>query len=169
MVGSFFFTAIFSLLSANTLTISYKDYNLLIGKTPVILIKEILSAHWMFIVPGGIFVVIAAMFLTHRFAGPIFRFEKTLEEMIQGNFSIQIRLRTKDEAQELADMLNQFNSVFSSRLREMSQLNELVSGHLAAMAGSRVNADAAEELDKAIAANIKLKEVFQGFKLKNDD
>lgn len=169
IAGSFFFTAIFSFLSANTLTIAYKDNNLQIGQTPIILIKEILSAYWMFIVPGGILVVIASMFLTHRFAGPLFRFERTLEEMIRGNFSVHIKLRTRDEAKELADMLNQFNAVISSQLRDMKQLNEMISSHLTAMTGTPVNTDAAGELDKAIAANIKLKDFFNVFKLKNDD
>ena len=169
IIGSFFFTTIFSILSANTLTIAYKDYNLQIGKTPVILLKEILSANWMFIVPGGILVVITSMFLTHRFAGPIFRFEKTLEEMILGNFSIQIRLRKKDEARELADMMNRFNDVISSRLREMRKLNESVGEHLAAISETAVAAGGTPELDKAIEANERLKEVFNDFKLKNDN
>ena len=83
ITGSIIFTIIFSLLSADTLTVVYDNYNLQIGKTPSVLLREILSANWIFIVAGGLTVAVLSMFLTHRFAGPLFRFEKSIDEMTQ--------------------------------------------------------------------------------------
>jgi methyl-accepting chemotaxis protein len=122
VLGSILFTIIFSLLSADTLTIVYENSNIKIGKTPLMLVREILSAHWIFIITGGLVVVILSMFLTHRFAGPLFRFEKSVEEMINGNFNFQIRLRSKDEGKELAAKMNQFITIMSITLKEMKQV-----------------------------------------------
>jgi len=91
LAGAVLFTTVFGLLSADTLSVTYKDYNLQVGRTPVVLLKEIVKTNWIFIVAGGFLVVIASMFLTHRVAGPLFRFEKTLEEMQKGNFNSEIR------------------------------------------------------------------------------
>lgn len=166
--GSFFFTIIFSLLSADSLTITYKDYNLQLGKTPFVLLKEILTAHWIFIVTGGLLVVLVSMFLTHRFAGPLFRLEKSLEEMNRGNFNFEITLRTKDEAKELAQMVNQFNNMISSNLKEIRDLSGKIDYHLTDVHRSMVNTEAGLQLDKAITLNRRLIEILHSFKLKND-
>jgi methyl-accepting chemotaxis protein len=167
VVGSFFFTVIFSLLSADTLTIAYKNYDLRLGKTPVILLRETLSAHWIFIFTGGLLVVLASMFLTHRFAGPVYRIEKSLEEMMKGNFNFEIRLRAKDEAKELAQMINDFNSLISSQLKEIRDLTDDMGSHISKAKGSS-GAEAGVELDEAEANNRRIREILRNFTLKNE-
>ncbi len=167
MAGSFFFTIIFSLLSADTLTIEYRNYDLRLGKTPVILLREILSAHWIFILAGGLLVVIASMLLTHRFAGPVYRFERSLEEMLKGNLDFEIRLRSGDEAKELALLLNELTASLSSRLREIRELADEAGSHISDARGAAGDA-AGTELDKAAAANGKIGEKLRSFRLKND-
>jgi len=173
IIGSIIFTLIFSLLSSNTLTIIYENSNLRIGKTPLILIKEILSAQWIFIATAGIAVVIVSMFLTHRFAGPLYRFEKSIEEMTKGNFNFQIRLRKKDEGKELAQMMNQLNDTFSSNIGEMRRVADEMNIELTNAYNSinriEEGKEASLELDRANASNGKLREMLQSFKIKNDE
>ena len=169
--GSIIFTLIFSLLSANTLTVIYDNYNLRIGKTPLILLKEILSAHWIFIVTAGIFIVVISMFLTHRFAGPMFRFEKSVEEMVKGNFDFQIRLREKDEGKELAELMNRLITMFSSNVREMRRLTDEIASRLTIVSGKIRQIqpeEAAIKLDEASILAKKLRDMFDFFKTKDD-
>jgi hypothetical protein len=49
---------------------------------------------------------VGIILLNHRIAGPLYRFEETVKEYLQGKFSLRIRLRNKDEFQEFAHMLN---------------------------------------------------------------
>ena len=51
--------------------------------------------------------LILGLFLTHRLAGPLYRFEQTIKAILSGDLSVRIRLREKDEFQELALLLNQ--------------------------------------------------------------
>jgi methyl-accepting chemotaxis protein len=173
IAGSIIFSLIFGMLSANTLTIVYENYNLQIGKTPLILLKEILGAHWIFIVTAGISVVVVSMFLTHRFAGPMYRFEKSVEEMMSGNFSFQIRLRKKDEGKELAQMMNQLIGMISSREREMRHLTGEIDAKLSAVHESvketKENQAAADTLSEANALNGRLREVLYRFKIKDNE
>lgn len=171
ILGGIFFTIIFSLLSTNTLTIVYENYNLKIGKTPVMLIKEILRAHWIFIVAGGLIVVVLSMFLTHRFAGPLFRFEKSVEEMLSGNFDFQIRLRTKDEGKELAEKMNQLLGMLSSKIREMRDLGSEIDSKLTdiskAIPMEEKYREAAAGLEKAGELSGRLNDILQKFKIRN--
>lgn len=169
LAGVVLFTAVFGLLSADTLTVTYKGSNLQVGRTPVVLLKEIVKTSWIFIVAGGFLVVIAAMFLTHRVAGPLFRFEKTLEEMKKGNFNSEIRLRSKDEAKEVAGMFNEFNTTISLQLKEVRDLVDVLEGHLRDARSSAPGALLDESLDKAIAVEKKLRAILHGFTLKNDN
>ncbi len=171
--GSILFSLIFSYLSFNTLTIVYKNYNLQIGKTPLILLKEILSAHWIFILTAGVSIVIISMFLTHRFAGPMYRFEKSVEEMITGNFNFEIRLRKKDEGKELAVKMNQLMNLISLKFREMRKLsNEINTKNslIKEIIGQKQEfKPVIRELEEIALLNGKLRDILYSFKIKNDN
>ena len=122
-IGSLLFISIFSFFSSNTLSIVYDNYHLQLGVTPGILFKKILSAQWLFIVFGGGLVVIVTLLLTHRVAGPFYRFEKSMDEMIEGNISNKIYLRQKDEGKELAQKINAFNYVLGDKLAIIENFN----------------------------------------------
>jgi signal transduction histidine kinase len=49
---------------------------------------------------------LVALELSHRVAGPLYRMEKELDEIIAGNKSAPIKLRKKDEFKILADKIN---------------------------------------------------------------
>jgi methyl-accepting chemotaxis protein len=59
----------------------------------------------------GIIYMVVAIFLSllfsHLVAGPIYRFEKTLEEIRAGNLTMFIKLRKRDEFKETAEIFNQ--------------------------------------------------------------
>ena len=52
----------------------------------------------------------ATLLLSHRIAGPLYRFETTLDNMQKGQLNNTIQLRDKDEGKELARKINEFNS-----------------------------------------------------------
>ena len=171
ILGSIFFTIIFSLLSTNTLTIVYENYDLKIGKTPVMLIKEILRAHWIFITAGGLIVVVLSMFLTHRVAGPLFRFEKSVEEMLSGNLDFQIQLRSKDEGKELAEKMNRLIGMLSSRIGEMRELGIEIESRLSdaskVIRTEEKYRETAADLEKAGELSGRLNDILQKFKIRN--
>jgi methyl-accepting chemotaxis protein len=114
--GCLLFTAVLAAFSADTLTIVYQNHDLQMGQTPLMLMKKVLMAHWIFVIVGGGLLVIAATFITHRMAGPQFRFEKALDNMINGRLDDIIYLRKKDEGKDLAAKLNLFNKVLSAKI-----------------------------------------------------
>lgn len=171
VIGSIVFAIILSIFSANTLTIIYDNASLQIGATPVILLKKIIIAHWLLIICGGILIVAGSMLFTHRVAGPIFKFEKALDEMIEGNFSFNVHLRSKDEAKELQEKINDLTNMLSLRLNRIKNLAEEMA--IAIDSLSR-KAETPQSRELAVADLAKLEElrselsaIIQTFKLKN--
>ena len=171
LFGTIIFTLIFSALTINTLTVVYEDYNLKIGKTPIVLLKEILKTHWFFLLTVGIAIVIASIFLTHRFAGPIYRFEKSVEEMIKGNFNFIIRLRKKDEGKELANLMNELISTISRIINEIKDISDKL-GEEALLISEMLkkeehSVEIKNSLEKIREAQKKLSNILSQFKTKN--
>jgi methyl-accepting chemotaxis protein len=119
--GGLLFNVLLGLLSADTLTISYTNNDLQIGQTPFMLIKQVLTANWFLLVIGGGFVMLASLLLSHRIAGPLYRFETTLDNMQKGRLDNIIQLRNKDGGKELARKINEFNVQLSQSFTLISQ------------------------------------------------
>jgi len=168
-LGSIAFTVIFSLLAADTMTIVYKDHSLHLGKTPSVLLREILRAHWIFIIIGGIAVSIISVFLTHRFAGPIYRFERSLDEMIRGNLNFEIRLRKHDSGKELASLMNRFIAILASHIAHMRQTSDALRDTLTALAASPSGGmESGELLGRALELNSRLQTTLRSYTIKGD-
>ena len=72
------------------------------------------------LISGGIMVVstvIIGIFATHRIFGAIYRFERVTEEIGQGNFNLLVKIRQKDNFQELADNFNQMLRRLNQQLK----------------------------------------------------
>jgi len=124
--GCFLFAVILAALSADTLTVVYRNNDLQLGQTPLMLLKQILAAYWIFIIVGGGIIIVAAMLITHRMAGPIFRLERAVNHMVSGRLDDVIFLRKKDEGKEIAAKLNQFNQELSEKIRQIENCSKTI-------------------------------------------
>ncbi len=125
MVGScFLFSIILAALSADTLTVVYQNNDLQLGQTPLMLLRQVLTAHWIFIILGGAVILVGAMLITHRVAGPLFRLERAVDNMVTGRLDDVIHLREKDEGKEIAAKLNQFNQNLSEKIRQIDNCSK---------------------------------------------
>jgi methyl-accepting chemotaxis protein len=120
------FVLLFGLFSADTMTISYSNNSLQMGQTPLVLLKKAIAANWVFLVIGGSILVLLVMVGTHRIAGPLFRFEKALDNMGNGNLNDTIHLRSKDEGKDLAQKINDFNKLLSAKIRDINKCSTAI-------------------------------------------
>ncbi len=172
IISCLFFIVIFGLFSADTMTISYENNELQMGQTPVMLFKNALAANWLFLVTCGSLVVIAAIIGTHRIAGPLFRFEKTLDSMNKRNLSNTIHLRGKDEGKDLASKINDFNHALSEDLRTAKKysgaINDLIIQY-GSIDGSTHNKEDIDSINNAIQKNNdKIRALLKPYQLTDD-
>ncbi len=59
--------------------------------------------------------MIVGILATHRIAGPIFRFEKYLQEVIAGETTDECQLRSGDELHELCGLINRSTALIRAR------------------------------------------------------
>jgi nitrogen fixation/metabolism regulation signal transduction histidine kinase len=163
VLGSILYAAIFSMLTADSLTIVYKDNNLTIGKTPYILMAEMMKANWILILSGGVVGVIIAMFLTHRFAGPVFKLERAVREMAAGNLLADVRLRKGDEGKELAATINLLKETLTSNVKSMRELSAAMDDSIRKAAGAGGREELGPILAGAEEINAKLKKILDGY------
>lgn len=128
--GSLFFLVLLGTFSADTLTISYSNQEVQSSQSTLLLLKNILAAHWVFIFSGVIFIGIASLLLSHRIAGPMFRFEVALDNMLDKDLSDTIYLRSQDEGKELATKINAFNQEISTTLKNINSYSNAIASLL---------------------------------------
>lgn len=84
-----------------------------------------ISTSEVLIIPIVILLVIfsiAAIFFSHKIAGPIYRVEKIAEELKKGNLNIDIRFRKGDELHHLADTLNHMISGIKNLIKSDKEI-----------------------------------------------
>lgn len=73
---------------------------------------------------------IISVFISHRIAGPMFRFEKSLGSIGEGDLSIRVSLRKNDEFHYLAEdfncMLDQLNQRIKAERQAVEKIDQLL-------------------------------------------
>lgn len=95
-----------------------------------ITIRRVSDLLWPVIAAGSMVSLVSGMllavFLPQKIAGPIYRIEKELEELVRGDLTVEIRLRPKDPFQDLVGGINQSIASLRSRVRKIQDIcNEL--------------------------------------------
>lgn len=114
--GGIFFIVLMGFFTTESMTISYNSNNMEMVHTPFALLKQSLSSQWILLSVGALILAIMAVLITHRVAGPLFRFEQTLDNMLSGDLDDIIYLRSKDEGK-----LNSFNKGLSNNIRKVTK------------------------------------------------
>ena len=74
-------------------------------------VNMVLFLRLIFLTP---LVILIALVLSNRIAGPIYRIQRFLRKISRGDYKGRLRLREKDELQDLANALNHLASILCS-------------------------------------------------------
>jgi nitrogen fixation/metabolism regulation signal transduction histidine kinase len=77
--------------------------------------------------------IAVTLIVSHKIAGPLFRFKQTLKELSDGNFSNQVRLRKGDQLLEVAGDFNQMITLVRARLVDAKKALALVQSDIDAI------------------------------------
>ena len=172
VVGCLIFVLALTYLSSDSMTVVYSNNDLQIGQTPFMLLKQLIAAHWIFIVVGAAMVVLVATRITHHVAGPMFNLERSLDYMIDGRLDNVIHLRKKDEGKELAAKINQFNTELSADIgiikKRSKNIQELLS-NLAILNPEKRSQDDLESIHISIQRQNKMiEDIVKKYQLLNE-
>ena len=113
--------------------IYYNMYKLIVSEAPslaaaasqfnaIILVKLVLYLALMLLI---------AVFVSHRFAGPVYRFEKSAQAVAAGDLTHRVCLRTGDELVELQEEFNAMIAGLQAAVRNDRALAERLAARVA--------------------------------------
>ncbi len=130
MLGCAAFGAVVYLYGTRTITTAFVHSKLRVMSTGEFLLPAL--AICTLAVAGAVAVLAAGrlLFLSHRIAGPLYRFEQTAQAIGNGDLSGAVRLRDGDELQDLARSMGGMVTGLRARVQDMQahshRLGELI-------------------------------------------
>jgi len=106
LAGVIISTGLLFLFSQGTLTSSFHQSRLTIGSTALAILPAAIYTNLITLGLITLATIVVTLFISHRIAGPMFRFEKELKAIGEGDLTKDIRLRKKDQITDLVDSLN---------------------------------------------------------------
>lgn len=151
---------LFMQISGNTLTTGYSDSILTIERTPNFFLWPLLLIILITAIGMGLSGMVVFILLSHRIAGPLYRFEKDLGDISYGDLTKRINLRKTDQLTEIKEALNSLVGTFDERMARMK----------AAISELKALTDKGEPGSSARIQNAvkKLKEEIDKFKVTSD-
>jgi len=142
--------------SSGSLTSMFSQSRLMVTDTALYLLPTVVYANLVTIVIIAVATMLVMLFISHKIAGPLFRFEKDVKAIADGDLTLTIWLRKKDQLRELAQDINQMTSCLNRKVREIqTELEKII--HSASEEGApQWFRDELELLSREIGENFKL-------------
>ena len=106
LAGVMVSTALLLFLSQDTLTSTYANSRLEIKTTGQATMPALLMTNAITLCMISLFAVAVLVFVSHKIAGPLFRFEKDLARVADGDLLVHVNLRKKDQLTDMSAALN---------------------------------------------------------------
>ncbi|MBW1852824.1 MAG: hypothetical protein JRJ15_15695 [Deltaproteobacteria bacterium] len=131
LAGSIISTAFLFFSAQGTLTSSFEHSRLVIRNTATAIMPAVILTNVITLIVITFATIVVVLFISHKIAGPMFRFEKDLKDIGQGDLTKKVNLRKKDQFTNLADSLNIMTATLHEKVvstqAEVEQLIELAS------------------------------------------
>jgi methyl-accepting chemotaxis protein len=114
LAGIIISTLLLILLSRGTLTSSFENSQLTIKNTAAAILPSILLCNLLTL---GLITIVLTLLVSHKLAGPMFRFQKEIEKMGAGNLTQKIQLRDKDQIESLAKSLDSMRGSLKEKIQ----------------------------------------------------
>lgn len=126
VLGCLAFGAILYFYSNRTLTTAFVDSKLRVMSTADFLLPAL--GICTLAIAGVIAVISAArlLFLSHRIAGPLYRFEKAAQAIGGGNLSSEVSIRADDELQDVARSMDGMVADLRARVTQLQTQTRLL-------------------------------------------
>jgi len=112
-------TALLFFFSQNTLTSSFNHSRLVIRSTGSAILPAIIYTNLIVLGLISLATVLVTLLVSHKIAGPLFRFERELQDIAAGNLCTKMSLRKQDQMVEVAESLNRMVEGLHAKIVEI--------------------------------------------------
>ncbi|MBI9074484.1 MAG: methyl-accepting chemotaxis protein [Desulfatibacillum sp.] len=116
--------------SCNSLTSDFSHSRLIIKCTSQAIMPSVLMTNFIILGLVTVAVIVLTLFASHKIAGPLFRLNKELEDIAEGDLTKVVKLRSKDQitvlAQSINSMAGQLHAKVSDIRDSVEQLSQIL-------------------------------------------
>lgn len=109
----------FMYLSRGTLTTGLGGAGFRVERTANFFFGQLIVLNLLIVAVVGVAGIVVFLFITNKIAGPLYRFEKSLEEVGKGNLTHRFNLRKADQLEEISVSINAFISRMDTAMGEL--------------------------------------------------
>ena len=120
LAGIVISTVLIFLFSQDTLTSSFENSRLVIRNTNQAILPTILVTNLITLGIITLAAILVTLYISHRIAGPLFRFEADLKKIGDGDLRVKINLRKKDQFSEMAGHINRMTGAMHGKVSDIS-------------------------------------------------
>ncbi len=114
-------TALLFFFSQGTLTSSFSHSRLVIRSTGSAMLPAIIYTNLIVLGLICLAAILVTLLVSHKIAGPLFRFEKELLAIGSGNLQTKMALRKEDQMKEVAEGLNVMVASLRAKICEIRE------------------------------------------------
>ena len=94
------------IMGMGSTTVSIVNSRVLVKSTADFLLPVLIQTFLVVVVLAGAATILVTLFFSHQIAGPLYRLKKAMEQLSEGDFKVEIKLRQADQLKELAETFN---------------------------------------------------------------
>lgn len=124
LIGCAAFAASVYFYSNWTLTTAFVDSKLRVMNTADFLLPALGFTALIVAALLSVGAAIRLLFFSHQIAGPLYRLEKTVQQIAGGNLNFQVKLRSRDELQDFARAMDVMVSDLRTHVRQIKNQSD---------------------------------------------
>jgi len=113
-IGGLLTIGILYFLAMQSTTVSIVNSRVVVKTTADFILPILVQTVVVVMIIVSIATIFVTLFVSHKIAGPLYRFKKTMKDLEGGNFAEDFRIRHLDQLQDLAETFN----IMIRRVRE---------------------------------------------------
>ena len=163
LIEAFLAAGLFLYMSKGTLTTGYLGSELRIARTYDFFLPMLLLSNLIIVGISAVIGIAVLIFLSHRIAGPLYRFENILNSIKKGDLTQRFKLRENDQFVELANSINEHTDTLDKNMGHLKagvmEFSQLTSKMQTAMAS---DPSANKELERLLQEMSKKLQELEG-------
>lgn len=153
------------ILSMQSTSVALVNSRVVVRSTADFMLPLLVQTVAVVIIVTGIAMAFLTLFVSHKIAGPMYRFKKVAESLAEGDFSSDFKIRKLDQFQDLADAFNSTIASLRKKLIELKQESAVISGKLEGFSEQDISENKRASLAELKKIARQLKEAADYFKV----
>ncbi len=121
-LGGLLTIVILYILAMKSTSVSIVNSRVMVRTTSDFLIPILIQTVIIVTIVVSIATIIVTLFVSHKIAGPLYRFKKILKILEEGDFSSGFKIRHHDQLQDVADTFNNMISKIREKLKALKDI-----------------------------------------------